>query len=299
MVEKHKDPQKLIALQPEGSEYAKTFMGSEWKNGQFLVLKDGKETTFPKNWNWAANGLNIRVKIMGDKVDRKLLFEISYKNEADPGKNHLAHLELKATSQVVEYNCVYKVWRVPQSSKKPKKGKRDRQHDHPSYWLLEFSSKGGTGYGLDYDSEDFDDETRAAFKYFREIASNVNADETVRTIKCQVNAHYIIREGEDSGKRRDVQFQLGRQLFNDFFDLELRSLPYPGYRSIQGKPRTHWNGLKSHEDVKKGNGGLIKYLRSYLFLTANKPRSSSAMAHSSNGSANRRSITPLLRFVTG
>ncbi|KAJ9246999.1 hypothetical protein DTO207G8_8459 [Paecilomyces variotii] len=245
------DSQKLVALCPMGSEEAKQYLGTEWKNAQFVVLIHGKHEYFPRVWDYKDTGCTIRAKIVGGKIAKRLRFHVQYRNERVPAANHDAYLEFYENGQVQSYVGIDK------TIKRPKKGeKRD------SYFLVKFSTSGGIGYGLDYESDEFDDATKNTFRYLRSLCTNfsesTDAKPSVRYVNLRVNAHYFHADDEKD-KRRRAAYEFARNSFLDFARDEQISQPWDMYRSPSGQPQTQWNQWISRQVIHERSGGMIKY----------------------------------------
>ncbi|GAE00293.1 predicted protein [Paecilomyces variotii No. 5] len=247
------DEQKLVKLNPMGSEQAKRYLGTEWKNAQFVVSLNGKNEFFPSQWNHKDTGCTIRAKVLGGNIAKRLRFHVQYRNEQVPSADHDAYLEFFESGQVQSYVCVDK------TSKRPKK---DQKRD--SYFLVKFASSGGIGYGLDYTSDVFDDATKNTFKYLQSLCINyakpTDSIRPARYINLRINAHFFHDDDTDrKDKRRISAFQFARDCFLDFAKEENPKQPWDMYRNLSGQPQTQWNQWISRKVIHEGSGGLIKY----------------------------------------
>ncbi|KKZ64960.1 hypothetical protein EMCG_09141 [[Emmonsia] crescens] len=248
------DPQKLIPLQEKGSHLNKQFMGTQWQMGQFFVtFANGDSKTIPLDCHHSAVGANVRVKVMGGNVARKIRFDLSFTNDPDPTLEHTAYLEFDPHSDISSYICVDHVVREsrPDKGKKQKQAQKDKKE---SYFVIKFKTTGGTGYGLDYESSEFDDETKTLFSYGRQLAKNFDSDGSVKMVIVRVNASHSIYENDIQVSKKQEKFNVFRDCFENFS--KDTSLAYHYYRTKgEGRrPETIFNSFATRKTIADGCG---------------------------------------------
>lgn len=250
---KGEDLQKLIPLQERGSHLNKQFMGTQWQMGQFFVTyANGDSKAIPLNWNHSAVGANVRVKVMGGNVARKIRFDLSFTNDPDPTLEHTAYVEFDPHSDISSYTCIDRVLREtrPEKGKKQRQAQKDKKE---SYLVIKFKTTGGTGYGLDYESSEFDDETKTLFSYGRQLAKNFDSDGSLKMVTVRVNASHSIYENDTQVSKKQEKFNVFQDYFENFF--KDTSLAYHYYRGKgECRPETIFNSLATRKTIADGCG---------------------------------------------
>lgn len=169
---------------------------SVWDGDAQFATLNGKHTCYlPRKLTKSDSGLNMRLKIMGEPVYRKIFVEITHRSSPD-SKPCIAHIQLDSQRHVSSYHVIDKVFRKGQQGKTP--NQEDSGTKQKSFWVPNIEVTGVTAIGLDAEQNGFDIDTRNLFSFLQHVARTASADETCPLTIC-VNAHYRI-DGDDQKK---------------------------------------------------------------------------------------------------
>ena len=198
---KQNDAVKLIPVCSSDSGEAKDFKGTQWKYAQFhtsIIGADGSITTafLPDSWLRKEAGVNVRVKVRGTKVARKIVIEFTAVLDSKP--LHRAYLEFHALDQVTDYKTggfsINETF--GKDTRKPTSELRD------GYILVCSVTNGGIGFGLDFDAPFLSDANRQLL-FARNRARNFSMDSKAHmTVAFHLNARWVDYTSEDSKTKR-------------------------------------------------------------------------------------------------
>ncbi|QKX54099.1 uncharacterized protein TRUGW13939_01182 [Talaromyces rugulosus] len=269
------DPQKLIVLEKRNSELSKDVLGTQWKNIQFhlQVMKDGRSTAkfLPFLWSPKDTGVNVRAKIRGANVARKLVMEFTVYHNSEP--QHKAFLEFHAASHVSEYGWSDK---TVKDAKKDNKGKKRSDYgnspEQDSYLLIHFVTIGGIGIGLDFDADYFDQDDREVLYYARHLAQNFSQSPgTPKRVAFRMNARRVESGlGQAKNIRKREEWKRLERAVSQFSEDCNSVLAH--YRSQQGTPLTQWGMFSARSQIANEHGGIVSFPAQTSFSTIDEAR---------------------------
>ncbi|PIG88248.1 hypothetical protein AARAC_005938 [Aspergillus arachidicola] len=255
-VKQEDDPQKLIAVQPRDSEAAKDFNGTQWKNAHFLVHLldvDGRQQHkyLPYSWFQKETGVNMRAKVCGANLARKLIIELTVHH--DSKIVHKAFLEFHAHTHVRHYEFVNRTVKEFRSNRRKKQNEHvDEALLQNSYIIIRLVTHGGVGIGLDFDAEFLSEEDR-------------------QRVIFRLNARYIEYELQNSRTKRKGEEQ--ERFFRQFehFMEGTRPILAP-YRDVRGNPICQWGQFVKRKIVADESNGLVPIPSYTSFATLEENR---------------------------
>lgn len=243
---KEKDPQTLIPLEGPRSDATKRFFSMGWRHAQFAILNEQHTHYLPRELTNSSSGLNMRLKIMGEPVYRKIILEITHRSSPD-SKPCTAYLYLDNLRHVSDYNVLDRVHRKGRQGKAPKT--QDSEMKEKSFWILNMEVSGVIAIGLDADQNDFDLDTRNLFSFLQHVAQTANPNEKYPLTIC-VNAHYgIDEENDQKGSTGWARFKAVQDVIYDFKKNVCTA--WNAYCSVRGKPLTQWGMFAEREMLSK------------------------------------------------
>lgn len=204
-------------------------------------MKDGKSTAkfLPFSWAHKSTGVNIRARIRGANVARKLVMEFTVSRNEVP--QHKAFLEFHAWNHVSEYGWSDKTIKDHKTDKKgTKRSGYENSPDQDSFLILRFVPTGGIGIGLDFDADYFDQDDREVLYYARHLARNFSqSPDTPKHVAFRLNARWVEYGLEQTKNiRKREEWERLQRAVSQFS--ESPSQVFALYRSQQGTPLTQW-----------------------------------------------------------
>jgi DNA polymerase III delta prime subunit len=235
-------------------------------------MEDGRSTAkfLPFFWAHKDTGVNVRARIRGANVARKLVMEFTVYHNSEP--QHKAFLEFHAASHVSEYGLSDK---TVQDAKNDKKGKKRSDYgnslEEDSYLVIRFVTTGGIGIGLDFDAYYFDQDDREVLYYARHLAQNFSQSPGPKRVAFRMNARWVeygLEQTKNIRQRAEWE-RLERAVSQFPKDCSRVLAPY---RSQQGTPLTQWGMFAARSRIAKKPGGIVSFPAQTSFSTIDEAR---------------------------
>lgn len=264
----------LIAPADKKSDAAIDFCGTQWRNSQFCWIrgKDLRDNRFLlATWAVKDNGVNVRAQVRGGSSARELAIDFVVYRQGEPV--HRATLEFDVGLQVQDYKVIDRIKR-----RAPKNGKNklatssyEDEDNADSYVVMQFTTEGGVGYGLDYGASFLTADDRMVLFICPTTLMNFRPSPSEKMVLpkivyLRVHASHVSYDGpaQNSQARRlvarDDRFQnLVFSLYQDANGEPWTRQMLWAYYSDKGRLQTQWGQLTGRDVVAERCGSLVAF----------------------------------------